>query len=240
MIELNIKTLVISLKDAYSRRDKAISSLVTTCLPWEFLDAVDGRKLSAHPPEYNPKKVERLLGFQLTPGEIGCFLSHKKAWQNCLNSNQITLILEDDFLLKPHFMEALDIAINKFHDWDIFRLQALSETPSTELASYGSTQVVKNLRDPLASAGYLIKPSGAEKLLKKSDKIFEPIDHFLEHTKFHQAKIVAIKPYAVDINQLPTTITDRPHRPSVRGWKKIKRSFHRALQRITSRSHWFG
>ena len=122
MIELNIKTLVISLKDAYSRRDKVISSLVTTCLPWEFLDAVDGRKLSAHPPEYNPKKVERLLGFQLTPGEIGCFLSHKKAWQNCLNSNQITLILEDDFLLKPHFMEALDIAINKiiqeiWNDW---------------------------------------------------------------------------------------------------------------------------
>ncbi len=84
MIGANIKTLVISLKDAHSRRDKVASSLATTSLPWEFLDAVDGRKLSVPPPKYNPIKVERLLGFQLTPGEIGCFNLIKKHGRTAL------------------------------------------------------------------------------------------------------------------------------------------------------------
>ncbi len=239
MTPLNIKILVISLKDAQARREKAAIALNSTNLSWEFLDAIDGRNFKAPPPEYNSKKVARLLGFELTPGEIGCFLSHKKAWQQCLDSNEITLILEDDFLLKPHFMESLHLAINQFHDWDIFRLQALSDTPFEILSNYQSMQVVRNLQDPLASAGYIIRPSGAKKLLEKASQIFEPIDHFLEHTKFHGAMIVAIKPYAVDINQLPTTITDRPHRPSVRGWKKAKRSFYRLLQRISTSNSWF-
>lgn len=239
MLSKDIKILVISLNDAYSRRDRATQSLNETNLTWEFLNAIDGRKLSEPPPEYNPKKVARLLGFELTRGEIGCFLSHKKAWQHCIESNQVTLVLEDDFLLEPHFTEALNIAIYKYQDWDIFRLQALSETPYEPLAAFGRLTIVKNLKDPLASAGYIIKPSGAKKLLENSSQIFEPIDHFLEHAKFHKAKIVAIKPYAVDINQLPTTITDRPLRPSIRGWKKIKRSFYRALQRLSNKKSWF-
>ncbi len=239
MISKDIKIFVISLKDAYSRREKAIQSLNETNLSWDFLNAIDGRKLNESPPEYNAKKVTRLLGFELTAGEIGCFLSHKKAWQNCIDSNQVTLILEDDFLLKSHFLETLNIAINKYQDWDIFRLQALSETPSKLLADFGSLKIVKNMQDPLASAGYLIKPSGARKLLENSSQIFEPIDHFLEHTKFHKAKIVAVKPYAVEVNQLPTTITDRPLRPPIKGWKKTKRSFYRLLQRLTNRKSWF-
>lgn len=239
MATFNLKILVISLLDAQSRRVKATKALNETNLKWEFLDAIDGRKLTHPPKEYDPKKVSRLLGFELTPGEIGCFLSHKKAWQKCFHSQQITLILEDDFLLKPNFLDAVSIAINEFHDWDIFRLQALSDTPSRLLAEYETLKVVKNLKDPLASAGYLVKPDGAKKLLDNSTNIFEPIDHFLEHTKFHQAKIVAIKPYVIEINQLPTTITDRPDRPPIRGWRKFKRSFFRLAQRIVNRNRWF-
>src|SRR5512143_1509999 len=98
-----LQTLIISLLRSPQRREKAQSELAKTALKWSFLDAVDGSKLQGPPPEYHPRKVKRLLGFEMTPNEIGCFLSHKKAWQACVAADVPTLIFEDDFVLLPHF-----------------------------------------------------------------------------------------------------------------------------------------
>ena len=79
------------------RRQRAAEELAKTSLEWQFLDAVDGKLLIPPIPEYLPEKVKNLLGFELMPGEIGAFLSHKKSWQACVDQNKPTLIFEDDF-----------------------------------------------------------------------------------------------------------------------------------------------
>ena len=236
----NLQTVVISLLRSPQRREKVRSELSKIDLNWSFLDAVDGAKFQAYPTEYKSRKVKRLLGFDLTPNEIGCFLSHKKAWQICLESNQATLIFEDDFVLLPHFEKTLELLLTKFQDWQLIRLQSLAESDYDIVKKIGDISIVKNLSDPVGATAYILKPAAAKILIEHAKDIYEPLDHFLEHKKKHGVEILAVKPYPVDISKAPSTISDRPDlREHIRGLRKMIRSLNRVLDRIFSKEPWF-
>jgi glycosyl transferase family 25 len=220
------------------RRERATQELGKTNIEWHFLDAVDGKLLNFPIPEYDEKKVEKLLGFGLMPGEIGAFLSHKKSWQACVDQNKPTLIFEDDFILLPQFEGVIDYLLNDFQDWDLVRLQALKDSAFTVIQDAGSFAVAENHSDALGCTAYLVKPSAAKKLIEHSASIYEPIDHYIEHRSKHGLSFLAIRPYPSDISQTPTTVY-RPDRAPTRGFKKIRRSINRWLDRNFSRDPWF-
>jgi len=237
---LNLQTIVISLLRSPQRREKAAAELSRTNLKWSFLDAVDGSKLQSHPLEYKSRKVKRLLGFELTPNEIGCFLSHKRAWQECLKSNQPTLVFEDDFMLLPHFEKTLQLLLTEFQDWVLIRLQALAKTRHDVVKTIGDLSIVKNHEDPLGATAYIIKPEAARILIEHAKDIYEPLDHFLEHETKHGIEMLAVKPYPVDITKAISTISDRPEdRKSIRGFGKKMRSLNRVLDRAFAKDPWF-
>jgi glycosyl transferase family 25 len=238
--KIDLQTLVISLLRSPQRREKARSELSKTSLNWSFLDAVDGAQLKSTPPEYQPSKVKRLLGFELTPNEIGCFLSHKQAWLACLKNNQTTLIFEDDFILLPHFEKSLQLLLTEFDDWRMIRIQALVDAPHEVVKTIGDLTIVRNHEDPLGATAYLIKPEAARILVEHAKDIYEPLDHFLEHEEKHGVEILALLPYPVDISNAQSTISDRPNdRKPIRGWGKKIRSLRRLLDRVFSRDPWF-
>ena len=237
---LNLQTIVISLLRSPQRREKAQSELSKTKLEWSFLDAVDGSQFQQSPPEYPAKKVKRLQGYDLTPNEIGCYLSHMKAWQICIAHKQPTLIFEDDFILLPHFEKTLDLLLTEFHDWQLIRLQGLVNTSHEIVKAIGDISIVKNYSDPLGATAYIIKPEAARVLIDHSKHIYEPLDHFLEHKEKHGIQMLAAKPYPVDISKAPTTISDRPDdRKSVKGLAKTIRSLYRMLDRTFAKDPWF-
>lgn len=235
----DLQILVISLLRSPDRRRNVAHELSGIGRSWEFLDAIDGSKFSPPKCEYDPLKVARLLGFELTASEIGCFLSHKKAWQKCVERNCPTLVFEDDFVANENFHDALDIALNRFTSWDILRLQGLAETPHIEVADFGSSRVVLNHADPIGSTAYIVRPSSASTLLEKSAQIFEPLDHFLEHKRFHRLQTHAVKPYPVSARGDESTVADRPTLRRVKGYPKLKRSIFRILDRLSSANPWF-
>jgi len=220
------------------RRQRAAEELAKTNIEWQFLDAVDG-KLLTHPiPEYLPEKVKKLLGFELMPGEIGAFLSHKKAWQTCVDQNKPTLIFEDDFILFSQFEKTIDYLLNDFQDWNLVRLQALEDS-SYKVIHHGRDMVIaENEIDALGCTAYLVKPDAAQKLINGAHYIYEPIDHYIEHKGVHGLSFLAVRPYPSDISQSPTTVY-RPDRASIRGWRKAKRSINRWLDRAFSKHPWF-
>ena len=234
-----IQALVISLPGSDDRQEKVRSELAKTNLPWRFLEAVRGAALKSDPIEYQAKKVRRLLGFELTPNELGCFLSHKKAWQECVEQNIPTIIFEDDFYLLPHFEQVIQFLLNDYPDWDAVRLQGLSNVQQMVVKSVGGFSVVNNIGDAVGATAYIIKPNVAKNLVKASVDIYEPLDHFLEHHQVHHIHFLAIDPYPVDITGVQTTIADRPGRPSIRGSEKLRRSIFRALDRFFSKKPWF-
>lgn len=238
----SLLTLVISLKDSLQRQEKVTHELSKTNLKWSFLDAVDGRILDLKTVPYNPEKVARLLGFELTAKEIGCYMSHFKAWEACVKADIPALIFEDDFVIGENLEFILEKVLSCEMSWDIIRLQALSDSQHKIIHDFGSFCLVRNRNDPLGATAYLINPSSAKQLILNSKEIFEPLDHYLEHVEKHGLTVSAIKPYPIsvaDATRLTSTITDRPDRHSIRGNKKIIRSIARVVDRIFSRNPYF-
>ena len=72
---MNFDIIVISLRTSVERRVRASRQLDAMPFVWSFQDAVHGASLPSLPDEYDRKKHLHLLGFDMIPGQIGCFLS---------------------------------------------------------------------------------------------------------------------------------------------------------------------
>jgi glycosyl transferase family 25 len=238
----SVHIVVISLKDSQERQAKVSAEMAKTPFAWGFLEAVDGRVLDLSTVAYDGPKVKRMLGFELTPKEIGCYLSHMAAWRSCVAVQQPTLIFEDDFVIEPHFVAVVNTLVQSYSTWDIVRMQALCESTFEEVEKFENFSLVHNDSDPLGATAYLIHPVSAQRLLDASSEIFEPLDHYIEHHQKHGLRMLAVKPYPVtvaDPTRQTSTITDRPDRLPIRRGQKFSRSMYRVLDRLVSANPWF-
>jgi len=236
---LSVQVYVISLERSTERRMRVEEQLSKTAIPWSFLNAVDGYALPRMPDSYKSSKVKRLQGYELTPGEIGCYLSHIQAWKCCLANQKLTLVFEDDFVLSSRFELVLRDLLEISQEWDLVRLSGIYDTEDQLLTNRGSYSLVQNLGEPCGTAAYLLNPHAARILLENAADIYEPVDHYLEHFKKHGLRCLAAKPYPVELAHTKSTITDRPGRQPVQGVRKLLRSIYRFLDRKTSVSPWF-
>ena len=109
------KIYVINLARRKDRRAQVEETLKGVGLPEsisiEFIEAVDGKQL---PPEDTYNVIENFTdpasGRVMTKGEIGCSLSHQKIFEKAygeINDSENILILEDDLVIDPYFMETI-------------------------------------------------------------------------------------------------------------------------------------
>jgi glycosyl transferase family 25 len=234
-----IQVIIISLERSIDRRERVQHELKNFSLAWEFLNAVDGCALKVLPKSYDDRKVKRLQGYELTPSEIGCYLSHMKAWEKCVKQNKITLIVEDDFVINSDFSHAFESLIQMDQKWSLVRLAALYDIEHRVVDRWEGIELVENIGDPVGAAAYLIKPSAAAQLIKCAGAIYEPVDHYLEHYNKHGLRMLAIKPYPISVEGKDSTIADRPGRFPIRGFRKTKRSIYRWLDRQFGGDPWF-
>ena len=78
----------------------------------DVFEACDGKKIKEESQE--KQNLYNLFQGKLKPGEIGCFVSHLMLWQECIkNSNNLTLIFEDDPILTNEFRKNLMMLFKK-------------------------------------------------------------------------------------------------------------------------------
>ena len=106
------KAFVVSLAGSADRRRLMAGQLDQPGFPaWEFLDAVEGRKLAADElsRRYDDESARRRYGKALSPGHVGCALSHLDAYRRIVDEGlAAALILEDDALIGEHALQVLD------------------------------------------------------------------------------------------------------------------------------------
>lgn len=155
----------------------------------------------------------KLRGFKLlhagegmTPGAIGCFLSHLNLWKQIVQQQTpYAVILEDDVILQSDFAEVVQALTKTQWYFDIVRLSAYGVSadmvrsgyydtpPATHAASdllwkkvrktlepIGKRFLVQYKKPVLDTAAYIITRAGAEKLLQQCVAIKEPVDHAYE------------------------------------------------------------
>jgi len=236
---LALQVFVISLERSAERRKRVSEQLNKTRIQWQFLNAVDGYALSRMPDSYKKIKVNILQGYQLTPGEIGCFLSHIKAWELCVVNDAITLVFEDDFLVGEKLEAVIGDLLTISPNWSLVRLSGINQTNHQTLMKRPGYELVKNSGEPCGTAAYMLHPAAAKTLLKNAVDIYEPVDHYLEHYTKHGIHFLAAKPYPVSLAHTKSTIIDRPGRKPVKGIRKTVRSIARFMDRHLGCSPWF-
>lgn len=123
------------------------------------------------PADPNDKSVQKAS----TPGVKGCFFSHYRLWQRCVELNQPIIIWEDDIVLRRPFIPI------KFQDVLVVALG--HPTKSQGYLEYlenpqgrPRAKIYRQTSMP-GCCGYAIKPHAAKKLIEIYDKTFLPADN---------------------------------------------------------------
>lgn len=103
-----MRIYLISLKNDNFRREVLENQFPRTFSNFKIIDAINGREANAGEYFNNIRKFFKKTKRLLTPSEVGCTLSHLKALNSFLESNdKYALILEDD--IQGNDQDILDI-----------------------------------------------------------------------------------------------------------------------------------
>jgi glycosyl transferase family 25 len=180
---LNYKVLVINLERSPERLAAIRSQLDAIGVPFERINAFDGKTLSdefiekVSPADVVTKTYHRAL----SKAEVACSLSHKKAWQQIIDDGlDFGVVLEDDVELLDNFKDVLTLLAELPHtEWDFIKLYALRRGGGKNIAKRfdfrGHTFVTYH-RYPLGFVGQAVSRQGAESLVRNLPYVTEPVD----------------------------------------------------------------
>jgi glycosyl transferase family 25 len=177
------KVLVINLARSPERLAAIRTQLDAINIPFDRIDAFDGRNLSDDFVEQvSPAHIVRKSYHRaLSKAEVACSLSHKKAWRQIIDDDlDFGVILEDDVDLLDNFSEVVTLLAELPHgDWDFIKLYALRRGGGKNIAKrfdYRGHTFVTYHRYPLGFVGQAVSRRGAKALIQNLPYVTEPVD----------------------------------------------------------------
>lgn len=228
-----VQLIVISLKRSLERRASVDEQLKGSDIEWNYIDAIDSTDVKSITALRNYDRSKRLLftGYDMSLGEIACFVSHRMAWERCVQTGRTSLILEDDFLLNCKLEDIFQIVRELYDNFDILKLQGTFERKYIIICSFDGLKFVKHFDDPRGAVAYIIKPHGASVLLNNSEHFYMPVDDYVASVWKHKLSVRALIPYPVSTVSVDTTIQDRS-KPSLKLYRKIIRTIYRIPEEL--------
>ncbi|MDK9701971.1 MAG: glycosyltransferase family 25 protein [Sulfuritalea sp.] len=197
------KVFVVSLAGSADRRRLMAGQLDQPGFPvWEFLDAVEGRKLSAAELEYryDENAARRRYGKGLSPGHVGCALSHLDAYRRMQSEDlAAALILEDDALIGEHALQVIERLLARLSPAEP-TLVLLSH--AKYYRPFGGWRLDRERKVfPIHMArgthGYLLTRAAADRILTTMPKVTVVPDHWELIRDLCKVRIQAVVPYPV-------------------------------------------
>lgn len=185
MTVTKLEAFVIHLERAHQRRPQ-VERIVAACpVPVHVLDAVDGAAMTEEQrADVYVKDLNRpRYPFEIGPGEIGCFLSHRKAWQAILDRDLTAgLVIEDDVEIDVAvFEEALELALGEMTAQSYMQFQ-VRRVPQggTVIVSADGCEIRRPVVVPLRTSAQLVGREAAERLLALTRHFDRPVDGVLQ------------------------------------------------------------
>ena len=173
---------LINLASSQDRLSRMRDVFAAQGLSFERIDAVDAASLSEDVIRDIVLPAVSKHARNLTPTEIGCYLSHKKAWETALSRGlDYAAIFEDDIHLAPDAGKLLSAAT----DWlpegaDLIKLETLAMPTHVSRAGKILMATPHRLKKLLSShygaAGYIVSRRAMERLCAASDPLPLPVD----------------------------------------------------------------
>lgn len=187
-------TIVLNLKHRTDRKVAIHDRLTNMGLAPVFIDAVNGRA-----PELADTIQPITARTGLNPGEVGCYLSHIKAWQYLMASeHDAALLLEDDCLLDPALPQVLNALQQHTDALHVVRLSALRKLVGRHVCQLTEDHaLICSTKNPSGTQGYYITKAGAAMLLKHISEINCAIDTEMDRYWQWGGQILTLKPSVV-------------------------------------------
>ncbi|WP_243975788.1 glycosyltransferase family 25 protein [Vibrio natriegens] len=209
---INPKIYVINLKRDKHKLTAIESQLNKLKLNYEIIEAFDGATLSESSLETLTDQggSRSVIGRSLTKGEVGCALSHRKIYEKLLESdNKYAIILEDDVIISSKINQLFSCDNNLPSKLDVLLL-GYYNNPNTEKQSASSFwkyikigssfKCLRLIENAYGTHGYLITREGARKLLRDTEILVEPIDHYTGN--FNKYRVYGINKILVSLDPI--------------------------------------
>lgn len=182
---------IISLKQDIEKRKVISRTLEDFGLEFRFIDAIHGKELSndvVNSARRNSRGNILRRGFLPTPNEIGCTLSHLKAYKDILDNNlSWACILEDDAILDKSFKTFIeDFQETKLDPKRLYLLggqNGLDEVSVVKskknhihIAGQKFTKTIKSEKYIYRTCCYLVSSYLAENMIRLSENNFVVAD----------------------------------------------------------------
>lgn len=216
-----------------TNRAPNIDRLLQTLPNAQVVDAVIGKEVLARG-ELLPRSGDLYAPrypFSLSPGEVGCFLSHRRCWQKIVDDGlDYGLIVEDDLSIDPAlWADALQLIDDHASVETFIRLPAKQrETPVRVVATCGRAKLFLPKVIGLQTVCQVVGRNAAQRLLSVTNELDRPVDTFLQmHWVTHQP-IHTILPNGV--SEITQALGGSTIQKKATG-SKISRELNRALYR---------
>jgi len=173
---------LINLDRSSDRFAAAAEQITAAGLSFERIPAVDGKTLNIHERSFcDQQNAHRVTGREILPGEIGCYLSHRRALAAFLESGApVGLILEDDVKLSPVSANMIHLLLElDYSNWYVANLGRPAKRYFSPVA--GFPDLFRAHYFPVTSSSLLWTREGACRFLAESLPIIRPYDVFLQH-----------------------------------------------------------
>ena len=197
---------VINLDKSPERMARIAKRLNELFIPFERISGVYGAELSQEEidqyycPKLNKKNYRRPIGL----GEIGCYISHIKAWQTIVDRKlPCGLILEDDIVIEEGLADLAKELGSLPDTFDIVKFFNKKKNPkivdSVDFAR--KYKLCRFKKIPIGNYAQLISLSGAKKLLKTYEKFGRPVDEDIQHWWESDTNVIGVMPSVVRPNE---------------------------------------
>lgn len=239
-----MKIYCINLKRSTKRRAKMSAELEKLGLPYEFIDAVDGRTLSSdeRAAAYSSWHTRFRHGKDLTPGELGCAMSHIKFFQKIIETNEVGFVLEDDVAFWDGARAAFEKAEKFLRE---AKGSTLVQLPGLERdVKHGKDGQGDFVKVPSAMGAYAygINPAAAKLLLKVFTPIKMPIDKYDYLIKHYGLNFFVYSEIVLNVDMEGESTVGQDRFVSFAGMKKLVykmwRCFGVLLDVLLSRRGW--
>jgi GR25 family glycosyltransferase involved in LPS biosynthesis len=196
------KAFIIHLERATARRQQAIALAGSLPIPAELLPAVDGKALSQDACDSVAQRhlLEPRYPFALGRAEIGCFLSHRRAWQAIVDGgHEAGLVAEDDVeAAASDFAEVVAATLTAIKPDEFVRLPMHERGEKGGVIRIsGPVRFVEPRLPGLNMQMQIIGREAARRLLAASGRFDRPVDSFVQMQWVHGARVLTTRPVVI-------------------------------------------
>tara|TARA_R110002072_G_scaffold7161_6_gene39328 strand:- start:2250 stop:2966 length:717 start_codon:yes stop_codon:yes gene_type:complete len=232
-----MQSLIIHMSSSTARRKNA-DQLLGVLPNARLIEAVDGRDpaqvagVQVMPGTF----LDPAYPFALGPGEVGCFLSHRKCWQIIAEgAAPYALIAEDDLSVNPIIWPDVLMLIRRHATEESFiRIPAKQrETAASAIDSQGIACLFVPRVVGLQTVCQVVGRTAAQRLLAASKTLDRPVDTYLQMHWATGQTIWTILPNGVRELTAETggSTIQKKTRTSAKLMREIRRALYRAKVR---------